>query len=586
MTQTEASQTRVKSWSTLFKFITPHWRAIVGGMILAISAAAVSLAQPLIVQELINQAQATTSISVTLVLIGVGLVFVAAALQYGQALLMGRVSEDVVVGVRTSLIGRMLRLPIAEYHHRAPGDLVIRATNDTNSIRTAVAAGFVDAVGAVLTVGGAVVAMLIIDPLLTAIALTVLLATAWAVQHVGSRLQAAAHAYQSAVGRIGSLIDRALKGVTTIRAFNATDREEASIVAAVDSTRGAGIKLARAAAPFAPMNYLSTQLLLMVVFAIGGIRVASGELSIATLISFVLFLMIMAGPLGQVISAVAAMRMAAGGTQRIQEILDCPTEGQSDSNMNMSPRLCTPRQRPPRIQFNNVSLSVADRQILTDVSIEAEAGSITGIVGASGAGKSTLFSLLERFDEPSSGSIYFDGVDISTCSRESLRSQLAYVEQGAPILTGSVRDNLTLGAGPVGDEACWAVLDMVRLGSMLRTRQGGLDTRVGNSGVTLSGGERQRLAIARSLLAQRSLLLLDEPTSGLDSLNERILNDVLRDLRRTMTIIFTSHRAAAVGIADSVHVLEQGRVTATGQPEKLKSENAYYRELLGMGTSA
>jgi len=291
-TNAATAEARASGWRPVLILIAPHWKILTVGCLIAVSAAIVSLAQPLVVQDLIVQAQKSSTININLVFLGIGLVLGAAALQYVQARLMGRAGEDVVFATRNRLVHKLLRLPVRAYDHRSPGDLVSRDTNDTMSLRSAVSSGFVDAFGAIFTVVGAVIAMLLIDPILAFIGVGILLATALAVRIVGGHVQAAAHQYQNSIGQIAALLDRVVKGITTVRAFNATVHEEAKLLQATHETRAAGLTLARAAAPFVPMNYLSTQLLLMVVFAVGGLRVASGDISIAGLISFVLFLML------------------------------------------------------------------------------------------------------------------------------------------------------------------------------------------------------------------------------------------------------------------------------------------------------
>jgi len=213
------------------------------------------------------------------------------------------------------------------------------------------------------------------------------------------------------------------------------------------------------------------------------------------------------------------------------------------------------------------------------VSFSVPQGSRTALVGPSGAGKSTILSLIERFYDPTEGVIRMEGVDIRALDRTELRSRIGYVEQDAPVLAGTLRDNLLLGSPTASDEDCVAVLERVNLIEVLQRSEEGLDAQVGESGVMLSGGERQRLAIARALLAAPPILLLDESTSSLDGVNERLMREAIDAVSADRTLIVIAHRLSTVVDSDQIVVLEHGRVIGTGVHADLVREVPLYREL-------
>jgi ATP-binding cassette subfamily B protein len=217
----------------------------------------------------------------------------------------------------------------------------------------------------------------------------------------------------------------------------------------------------------------------------------------------------------------------------------------------------------------------ADVAALRDVTLEFPAGRTTAVVGPSGAGKSTLFALLERFYDPQAGAVLCHGEDLRRLSRDELRSRIAYVEQDAPALSGTIRDNLLLGAHRAGEAECVAALRRVNL----PTSPDFLDSQVGEVGVLLSGGERQRLAIARALLCEVPVLLLDEVTSNLDSNNERVIQDLLRGRTGEQSIIVIAHRLSTVVEADTIVVMDDGGVVAQGSHRALLDTSPLYREL-------
>jgi ATP-binding cassette subfamily B protein len=217
--------------------------------------------------------------------------------------------------------------------------------------------------------------------------------------------------------------------------------------------------------------------------------------------------------------------------------------------------------------------------VLRGVSFTAARGQRTALVGPSGAGKSTILGLIERFYDPEAGSIRFGGVDIRTMPRTSLRSQIGYVEQDAPVLAGSLRDNLLLSTPDATDEDCIRVLHAVNLTEVLDRNPQGLDAPVGEDGIMLSGGERQRLAIARAILAAPPILLLDESTSSLDGVNEQKMRLAIDAVAENRTLIVIAHRLSTVVDSDTIVVLDHGRVIGTGTHSELVASVPLYRDL-------
>ena len=232
------------------------------------------------------------------------------------------------------------------------------------------------------------------------------------------------------------------------------------------------------------------------------------------------------------------------------------------------------------LSFEDVDFDYASGvAVLRGVDLQVRRGQRVALVGPSGAGKSTLLALAERFYEPTAGTIRLDGVDVRELSRSVLRARLGYVEQDAPVLAGSLRENLLLGAPDTDEAALLRVLGSVNLIDLVERAPLGLDSQVGDEGVLLSGGERQRLAIARVLLTAPSLLLLDEPTSSLDARNEAALSAAVDAVAADRSVLVVAHRLSTVVSADTIVVLDQGRVVATGSHDELVAAGGLYREL-------
>jgi ATP-binding cassette subfamily B protein len=268
---------------------------------------------------------------------------------------------------------------------------------------------------------------------------------------------------------------------------------------------------------------------------------------------------------------------ALGALARIQEIMVIDEEDQGQGDLV--------RQGENAVEFANIGFHYEageeeeSKSILENVSFEIPRGTRVALVGPSGAGKSTIFSLIERFYEPTSGEILLDGQNVKEMSLDTLRSQIGYVEQDAPVLAGSIRENLLLGRAEATDEDLRQVLDMVNLTEVLNRDDSGLDAEVGENGIMLSGGERQRLAIARALLAAPPILLLDESTSALDGPNEQRMREAIDAVAKNRTLIVIAHRLSTVVDSDQIIVLERGKVVGSGTHSELVKSTPLYAEL-------
>ena len=562
-------------FSQLWPYLMEHKPALWFAVILSLLSAVVNLGQPLIVGQLIEavqQDQDVTGWAIGLIAVLIGTAVTGGLMYY----VLAKAGEGVVLSARNKLATRLLRLPIKEYDLRRTGDLVSRVGSDTTLLRAVLTQGFVDAAGGILIFVGSIVAMAIIDPLLLGITLAVIAIAIAAVAFTTRQIKEATTKAQSRVGDMAASVERALSAVRTIRASRAETREADEINKNAQDAYTQGVKIAKLNAAVTPIAGIAFQGAFIAVLGVGGYRVASGETSIANLITFILLMFTMSRPLGQAFGAYSSIQSALGALARIQEVLDI---GLEETNEEQKQQVNRKGNNSTAIEFRKVSFSYDEAPVLSNVSFKIERGTRVAIVGPSGSGKSTTFSLIERFYEPTSGQIFMDGQAVTKISRDELRAQIGYVEQDAPVLAGSIKDNLLIGKPNATDKELKAVLAEVNLTDVLKRDKRGLKAEVGENGIMLSGGERQRLAIARALLAAPPILLLDESTASLDGLNEQRMREALDAVAKNRTVIVIAHRLSTVVDSDQIIVMEQGKVIGAGKHKALLKSTPLYKEL-------
>lgn len=625
----------------LVPFLLEHRTVLIVVAILSIIGAVATLAQPLLVGQVIAQVEAGGGLG--LLVWGIIALVVAASVISGfQHYLLQRTGTAVVYSSRRQLVARILHLPIREFDARRTGDLVSRVGTDTTLLYAVLTQGLADAVGNSLIFIGALVAMALIDPLLLLAIVVVIGVSITGVVVLSGRIRRATGEQQEKVGELASSVERAVSSIRTVRAAGATEREVTEITGVATDAYGVGVRIAKVSALVVPVAGIALQVSLLVVLGVGGYRVASGAIEVASLVTFILFLFLLVGPLGSFFGAITSVNQALGALGRIQEILNLPTEDADDARLAASVSAASPARSPQHaagagaaeqiaaIEFRDVwfrypEAVVAARRkaetearavlesahvdtsaialpsgtedatddasaapaeasadagdVLRGVSFRVPRGSRVAIVGPSGAGKSTTLALIERFYDPTGGAILLGGADIRTLPREELRAQLGYVEQDAPTLAGTIAQNLRLASPEATDADCERVLEAVNLTEVLERSPLRLEAPVGENGVMLSGGERQRLAIARALLAAPPILLLDESTSSLDGLNEQRMRDAIDAVAADRTLLVIAHRLSTVVDSDLIVVMQNGEVIGQGTHGELVESTPLYRDL-------
>ncbi|MFI6151299.1 ABC transporter ATP-binding protein [Kitasatospora sp. NPDC051170] len=567
------------TFKALYGYVRPHRWTVALGLLCALVGAAGGLLQPLATKALVDRLSSGQTIT-TIVLSLTALVLLGTVFGALSGYVLERTAESVVLAARRGLIGRLLRLRISEVDRIPPGDLMSRVTSDTTLLRAVTTRELVSGITGVVTLVAALVLMAVLDAVLLGVTLGVLAVAGGAVALVMPKISEATERSQEAVGEISTELERAFGAYRTVKASGAEERESARVVAAAQRAWQHGVRSAKWEALAKSADVLAVELAFLAVLAVGGARVASGAIPVSTLIAFLLYVFYLTDPVYRLVDAATQYQEGSAAIARITRAQQLSTEDQELGSLT-SPAPSRPGTGPASVRFEQVSFRYRPElpEIHREVTFDVPAGGMTAFVGPSGAGKSTVFALLERFHEATGGRVLVDGRDVRDWSLPRLRDSIGYVEQDAPVLAGTLRENLLFAAPDASEEDLADVLVRTRLDTLVARLPEGLDTLVGHRGSTLSGGERQRVAIARALLRRPRLLLLDEATSQLDAVNELAVRDIVAEAARETTVLVVAHRLSTVTGADRIVVMEAGRVRAVGTHAELVEGDELYAEL-------
>ncbi|MEU6646579.1 ABC transporter ATP-binding protein [Saccharomonospora sp. NPDC046836] len=561
----------------LWEFTRPHRAALATGLVLALAGSAMGLATPMVTKWVLDTLSTSGSLAAPVATLGVLLV-VGALVGWWQWTILGSVGERVVLDVRQSMVRRLLRATVPALGRRPSGEFVTRVTSDTLLLREAASSSVVGLVNGAVMLLGSLVLMGVLDLVLlgTTVASVAVVAVIFAV--LMPAIAKAHEQSQDHLGRLGGTLEGALKAIRTIKASRAEDWQAERVLADAGAAANHSIRALRREATGWTVAWSGIQLAIILILAIGAWRVNAGTLEVSSLIAFLLYAFGLLGPITELSQNTTALQsgIAAAGRIRQVDVLDVEPSATPGADL--------PR---PNGQDTEAVLEVRDvvaaygpdaEPAVHGVSLAIPRRGHTAIVGPSGAGKTTLFSLILRFLEPRAGSLLLDGRPYRDYSHAQLRSRLAYVEQETPIVPGTIRDNLLLSDPGATDAELREALREVRLLDKVDSLEQGLDTPLASTAV--SGGERQRLALARAILRTPEVLLLDEATAQVDAITEAAIHDCIRTRARAGAVVTIAHRLSTVLDADSIIVLEGGRVRATGDHHQLLATDDLYRQLV------
>jgi ATP-binding cassette subfamily B protein len=510
----------------------------------------------------------------------IGLAATLALATWFRFFLMMTTGERVVADLRRAVFDHVIGLEPAFFEATRTGEVVSRLTNDATLLQQVIGFGVSMFVRNALMMLGAAVMLFVTSWKLALLVLIGVPATLIPILVLGRRVRRLSRDNQDRVADVSAYVEEAVHEVRTVQAYVHEDVDRARFAAHAEAAYRSGVSRVRQKAFLISSVMLIAFSAVGIILWVGGHDVLAGRLSAGELAAFVFYAAVVAGGAGTVSEVWGELQRAAGATERLVELLETP------------PRIVAPPAPAAapaggrlEIAFEEVQFSYParpDAPALERFTLRVAAGERVALVGPSGAGKSTVFALLLRFYDPQAGTIRVGGMELRAMDPAALRRLVAVVPQEPVLFAASVLDNVRYGRpGATRDEVLAACETAFAMEFIERLPQG-LDTAIGERGVTLSGGQRQRLSIARALLADRPILLLDEATSSLDAESERMVQRALEALERGRTTLAIAHRLATVQHADRIVVMERGRRVAQGTHAELLREGGLYARLAAL----
>jgi len=562
----------------LLGFLRPYRRAVLVSLGLAAVAMGTGVLIPFLVGRTVDEIRGDGAdlwpLAVAVVAAGV----LRLAFSVSRRIVAGQVSLGVEYDLRNRMYQHLHSLELSFFDTQQTGQLMSRATVDLQAVRFFLGYGLIFILQSALTIVIAATVMLILDPWLALIALAPTPFVIGTSFRYGRLNRPASQEVQQRIAELTAEAEENIGGVRVVKAFAQEDRQLRRFDRATKRVFEQSMVSTRLRAFYSPLIGFLPQLGLAALLFVGGKQVIDGQLSEGDFVAFYGYVLLLTGPMRMLGMALGMAQRAVASGERVFQLLD------------RAPRLTAPADAPPlpagggRVELRDVTFGYEGHEpVLRGIDLEVEPGRTVAIVGPTGSGKTTLVMLIPRLYDVEQGAVLVDGVDVREVDPASLRREVAVVSDDAFLFSASLRDNIAYARPEASDDDVVRAAVRAGLEGLLDDLPDGLDTLVGERGLTLSGGQRQRVASARALLAEPRILILDDATSSVDATTESQIKSALAEVMEGRTTFVIAHRLSTIALADEVVVLEDGEVAARGTHHELLEDSPLYREIAEKG---
>jgi ABC-type multidrug transport system fused ATPase/permease subunit len=562
----------------LLGFLRPYRRGVIASFALAAVAMGFTVLIPYLVGRTVDDLgdQGANLWPLALAVAGAGLFRLLFSVL--RRLVAGQVSLGVEYDLRNRMYEHLQSLELAFFDQQQTGQLMSRATVDLQSVRFFLGYGLVFLLQSVITIVIAAAVMIALEPGLALVALAPTPFVVWIAYRYGHRNRPASQEVQQRIAELTAEAEENIGGVRVVKAFAQEPRQLRRFSHVVKRVFDQSMVSTRLRAFYSPFIGFLPQIGLAAILLVGGRQAIDGRITIGEFIAFYGYVLMLVGPMRGLGMALGMAQRAVASGARVFELLD------------RAPRLVAKpdaRPLPPgggRVELRDVTYAYdGGEPVLRNIDLDVEAGRTVALVGPTGSGKTTLVMLIPRLYDVEHGSVLVDGVDVRDLDPASLRHEVAVVSDDAFLFSAPLGENIAYARPDASEDEVRQAALRAGLGELLDELPEGLDTLVGERGLTLSGGQRQRVAIARALLAEPRILILDDATSSVDATTESEIKAALTEVMEGRTTFVIAHRLSTIALADEVVVLEDGEIAARGTHDELLETSPLYREIAEKG---